>query len=409
MSLIVQKYGGSSVGSLDHIRNVALHVERTVKAGHKVLVTISAMGEQTDELLDMAMQLNARPPRRELDMLLTAGERISAALLAIALAERSVRALSLTGSQCGILTDETHGNARIHKILGDRVRLGLDAGQVIIVAGFQGMSPRTKEITTLGRGGTDLSAVALAASLGAASCQLYKDVPGVLTADPRVVASARLIPMISWGAMSTLAWAGASVLQPRSAHIASKFNIPFEIRSSVELDRPGTVVQGNEAMETPKIVAFAHKLQTSLITVRVGTPGGGSGASLTIGKALSWLWEHGESPLLSQQQSPERGVTDLTLVLKSGLVNEFIQTIVASDAAGDAKVGLLNRKDGLATITMVGEGFQQSPETVQRVCETLNGAAVVIDARNTAITVCVPEAEFKERLGDLHREFLSEH
>lgn len=408
MSLVVQKYGGSSVGSLDHIRNVARHVEHTVRAGNHVLVTISAMGEQTDELLDMALKLNKRPPRRELDMLLSAGERVSAALLAIALADRGVKALSLTGSQCGILTDETHGNARIHKILGDRIRLGLDAGNVIIVAGFQGVSPRTKEITTLGRGGSDLSAVALAASLGATACQLYKDVPGVLTADPRAVPAARLLPTITWGAMSTLAWAGASVLQPRSAHIASKFNIPFEIRSSLELDRPGTLVRGQEAMETPKIVAFAHKMQTSLIQVRFAAQGGKSGAH-ALGKALSWLWEHGESPLLSQQHIPDRGVTDLTLVMKTGLVDDFVKTIVASEPSGDAAVALLRRQDGLATITMVGEGFQQSPETVQRVCETLDGAALVIDARNTAITVCVPEPEVGERLQELHREFLSEH
>ncbi len=409
MSLIVQKYGGTSVGSLDHIRNVASHVERTVRGGARVLVTISAMGEQTDDLLAMAVALNARPPRRELDMLLTAGERISASLLAITLGGRGIKAMSLTGSQCGILTDETHGNARIHKILGDRIRLGLDGGHVIIVAGFQGVSPRTKEITTLGRGGTDLSAVALAASLGATGCQLYKDVPGVLTADPRAVPEARVLPEITWGAMATLAWAGASVLQPRSAHIASKFNIPFEIRSSLELDRPGTLVRGNEAMETPKIVAFAHKSQTSLITVRVGTPGGGKGPSLLIGKALSWLWEHGESPLLSQQQAMERGVTELTLVLKSSFVDDFVRTLSSSDHAVNSNVALVSRKDGLATITMVGEGFQQSPETVQRVCETLDGAALVVDARNTTITVCVPDDEVKQRLQDLHREFLSEH
>ncbi len=396
MRLIVQKYGGTSVGSLAHIQNVARHVQATVAAKNRVIVTISAMGEQTDDLLEMAMQLNDKPPRRELDMLLSAGERISASLLAIALAKVGVKARSLTGSQCGILTDETHGNARIHKILGDRIRHGLDEGNVIIVAGFQGMSQRTKEITTLGRGGSDLSAVALAASLGAATCELYKDVPGVFTADPRSVPHARILPEISWSSMSALAWAGASVLQPRSAHLASKFNLPFEIRSSIQLDRAGTIVRGaaahpeKPAVESPKVVALAHKTGTALVTYRFAK-------AAAIGEALAWLWQQGESPMLSYQQSPEPGVVELTLVLKASLVPEFGAALAAT---------VVRRVFGLATITIVGEGFQQSPETVQQVCKTVGDAARMIDSRNGAITICVAEDQVTRCLGELHAEFL---
>src|SRR5690606_30593967 len=195
--LIVHKYGGSSVKSIERIEAVADHIADRARAGDQLVVTISAMGAQTDELLQMAIQISASPPRRELDMLLTAGERISMALLSIALQKRGHHAVSLTGSQSGILTDETHGNARIHKILGDRIRQGIADNRVVIVAGFQGVSPKTREVTTLGRGGSDLSAVALAAALDAKEVHLYKDVEGVYSADPRIVPNARLLPKIN--------------------------------------------------------------------------------------------------------------------------------------------------------------------------------------------------------------------
>ena len=181
MGLIIQKYGGSSVASLERIKAVADHIKSCAQQGNRLVVTISAMGSQTDELSKLAIAMSPNPPRRELDMLLTAGERISMALLSIALHDRGVDAVSLTGSQCGILTDQTHGNARITKILGDRIRSSLNENRVVIVAGFQGVSPATKEITTLGRGGSDLSAIALAATLKADKCQLFKDVENLMT------------------------------------------------------------------------------------------------------------------------------------------------------------------------------------------------------------------------------------
>lgn len=390
MTLVVQKYGGSSVGSLDHIRGVAQHVHATVRQGHQVIVTISAMGEQTDELLAMAHQLGKKPPRRELDMLLTSGERISAALLSIALADRGVDAMSLTGSQCGILTDETHGNARIKRITGERIRDSLGQGRVVIVAGFQGVSPRTKEITTLGRGGTDLSAVALAASLGAKVCQFYKDVDGIFTADPRAVPSARLLREISWSAMNALAWAGASVLQPRSCHLAAKFDIPLEIRSSIHLDRSGTIVKGRPTVESPRIEAMAQKSGVTLLVCRARH-------QAPLAAALDFLWRQGEAPLVSQQRFDGDGGEEITLVVKTAFADDCLALL-----GGE----VVRRVDKLTALTVVGEGFQQSPETIAAACAALPSRALVLDARNTALTFCLPEAEAPAAAKALHKALL---
>lgn len=239
MGLVVQKYGGTSVATIERIKAVAEHVHATVRSGAQAVVVVSAMGQQTDELLDLALQISKNPPRRELDMLLTVGERISMSLLSIALHQRGVPSVSLTGSQSGILTDEVHGNARIQTVLGDRIKAGLSRQNVIIVAGFQGMSAQSKEITTLGRGGSDLTAVALAHALKADSCEIYKDVDGVFSADPRDVPSAKLIRNLSWDEMSDLCWGGSSVIHARALFLAQKFQIPIEVRSSFNLDRPG--------------------------------------------------------------------------------------------------------------------------------------------------------------------------
>jgi aspartate kinase len=398
VSLVVQKYGGTSVGSLDHIRNVARHVGDTVAQGHALIVTISAMGEQTDDLLAMATKLNPRPPRRELDMLLTAGERISAALLAIALDERKVKSVSLTGSQVGILTDETHGNARITRITGERVRDSLANGRVVIVAGFQGVSPRTKEITTLGRGGTDLSAIALAVALGADRCQLYKDVRGLYTADPRTVGNARLLETLSFEGMTALAWAGSPVLHPRGAHLAAKYGVPFEIRSSLELDHPGTLIQRSDDVESPKIQALAQKTPVTLVTTRVA----GAAAQPLIAEALDWLWQQGESPLTSGQSLDEAGTT-LTQVVKSSLVGDYLEALAQAAATRGAKCETVRRTDGLAAVTVVGQGFQQSPETVARIFGALQAPPTLVATSNTVITVCVKESALKDALVDLHR------
>ena len=402
MSLVVQKYGGSSVASLDRLRCVAMHVAATVRSGQQVLVTISAMGEQTDDLLNMALALNPKPAGRELDMLLTAGERISAALLAIALDDLGVPSISLTGSQCGILTDDTHGNARITAILGDRVRGNLAAGRVVIVAGFQGVTSHTKEITTLGRGGSDLSAIALAASLRADACQLYKDVAGVFTCDPRRVPGARQLPHLSWAAMTALAWAGAAVLHPRGAHLAAKFRIPFEIRSSLDLSQPGTSIHGSAPLERPQTLALAHKRGMALATYRFAA----GDASSILAQVLAWLWRHGEAPQVNQQIMQHDGSVDLTLVIASSLINDLELMLASVTAQTHGRWERLNFRAGLATIATIGQGYKQSPETAAAICAILQNQLCFIDVTDQQIALVLDEVQLDTALMVLHAELI---
>ncbi len=234
--LIVQKYGGTSVGSPERIARVADRIIATKRAGNDVVVVVSAMGHTTDELVDLANAVSPAPPAREMDMLLTAGERISIALVAMAIMARGVEAVSLTGSQAGILTEGKHGEAKIAEIRGFRVRESLDEGKVVIVAGFQGVDPATKEITTIGRGGSDATAVALAAALEGDVCEIYTDVDGVFTADPRIVATARKLDEISFEEMLELSASGAGVLMSRSVEFGRRFGRPDP--RSIVVQRP---------------------------------------------------------------------------------------------------------------------------------------------------------------------------
>ena len=273
MSLVVQKYGGSSVADADGIKRVAQRIVATRKAGHDVVVVVSAMGDSTDELMDLANQVSPLPPGRELDMLLTAGERISMALLAMAIANLGLRARSFTGSQAGVITDSVHGRARIIDVTPGRIAGALDDGAIPIVAGFQGVSQDSKDITTLGRGGSDTTAVALAAALGADSCEVYTDVDGVFTADPRIVRGARRIPRISYEEMLEMAASGAKILHLRCVEYARRYGIPIHVRSSFG-NRDGTWIVGasreeseGDEMEQAIISGVAHDRSEAKITV----------------------------------------------------------------------------------------------------------------------------------------------
>ncbi len=270
MTLLVQKYGGTSVDGAERVRAVARRVAAARAAGHDTVVVVSAMGQTTDELLALARQVSPNPSRRELDMLITTGERVSMALLAMALHDLGVDAISFTGSQSGVLTDSTHGAARITGIRPDRIRAELARGRVVIVAGFQGVNPETREITTLGRGGSDTTAVALAAALGGA-CEIYTDVAGVFTADPRVAPAARVIPTISYRACSTLAHLGGRVLHARCVDLAARHRVPLVVRSSFD-DGPGTRLQEDD-MEGPHVDAVTHRDGCS-IAIAEGNAGG---------------------------------------------------------------------------------------------------------------------------------------
>jgi len=276
VALVVQKYGGSSVADADGIKRVAQRIVATRKSGNSVVVVVSAMGDTTDELKDLANQVSPAPPGRELDMLLTAGERISMALLAMAIANLGLEGRSFTGSQAGVITDSTHGKARIIDITPGRIQAALADGAIPIVAGFQGVSQTTKDITTLGRGASDTTAVALAAALGADYCEIFTDVDGIFTADPRIVPTARHIPRISYEEMLEMAACGAKVLMLRCVEYARRYQIPIHVRSSFS-NREGTWVadtstaREGEAMEQAIISGVAQDRGEAKITV-VGVP-----------------------------------------------------------------------------------------------------------------------------------------
>src|ERR1700688_2616745 len=260
MALVVQKYGGSSVADAAGIKRVAKRIVATKQAGNQVVVVVSAMGDTTDELIDLAKQVTPAPPGRELDMLLTSGERISMALLAMAIATLGMEARSFTGSQAGVITDEVHGRARIIDVTPGRISTALEDGAIPIVAGFQGVSQNTKDITTLGRGGSDTTAVAVAAALHADVCEIYTDVDGIFSADPRIVPNARRLDTVTFEEMLELAACGAKVLMLRCVEYARRYDLPVHVRSSYS-DKLGTIVVGSikdTPMESPLLTGVAH-------------------------------------------------------------------------------------------------------------------------------------------------------
>jgi aspartate kinase len=279
MAVLVQKYGGTSVDGPARIRVVAQRIAQARSGGSDIVVVVSAMGHSTDDLIRMAHEVSSAPSRRELDMLLSTGERVSMALLAMALHDLGLEAISFTGSQSGILTSGPHSAARIVDVRPDRIRAELGKGRVVIVAGFQGVDPTTKEITTLGRGGSDTSAVALAAALRPAACEIFTDVAGIFTADPRVVPESRRIPRIGYASCSTLAHLGGRVLHARSVDLAARHRVPLSVRSSFD-DSPGTEIVEDSRVEGSRVEAVTCR-KDCVIVLAEGTSGGrGEGRSI---------------------------------------------------------------------------------------------------------------------------------
>lgn len=255
MDIAVQKYGGTSLASIDRLERVALHIKASLGVAKRLVVVVSALGNFTDEWLDIATSLNPSPPKREMDMLLTVGERVSSSLLCMALHALGVEAISLTGSQCGILTDANHGNAKISAIRCSRLTASLQDYQVLVVAGFQGVCLETNDVTTLGRGGSDVTAIALAVVLAAQRCEIYTDVAGVMTADPKLDPNAKVINLMSWADMQAVADGGAQIMHPRACRLARKYALPFVVRSSFDFSLPGTQIGDQGA--TPRAVGLA--------------------------------------------------------------------------------------------------------------------------------------------------------
>ena len=399
MSLVVQKYGGTSVGDASRIRAVAGRVAERRRSGDSVVVIVSAMGHTTDELIRLSSEISPHHHPREMDMLLTAGERIAMALLAMAIRDEGVEAMSLTGSQAGILTDTSHGHAKIRDIKAFRVVEGLEAGKVVIVAGFQGVSPDTKEITTLGRGGSDATAVAMAAALKADVCEIYTDVDGVFTSDPQVVPDARKLDEVSFDEMLELAGAGARVLMPRSVEFGKRFNIPIHVRSSFH-DRPGTWVK-EKVMEQAIISGVVHDVSEAKITMR-GVPDTPGVAAAVFGP----LAEAGISVDMIVQNVSSGGVADISFTIPRELLAQATP-IAQGVAAGIGAAGV--DVDGtIGRVSIVGSGMRAYPAVAAKMFSVLASAGINIAMISTSpirVSCVIAESAVEEAVRLLHGAF----
>lgn len=406
MALIIQKYGGTSVADPDRIRRVAARVARDRRGGDSIVVVVSAMGDSTDDLLELAKQVTADARRRhprEFDMLLTAGERISMALLAMAIRDLGVEALSLTGSQAAIITDETHTGARIAEIRATRVREELANGCVVIVAGFQGVS-RTREITTLGRGGSDTTAVALAAALGADRCDIFTDVDGVLTADPRRVPAARPVKEIDYNEMVELASAGAQVMHPRAVEIGAKFSVPIRVLSSFRPDdgtRGTLITRRRKTMENLVVTGLASEEGYARLTLRGLPP-----TTETVGRVAAELGGAGISLDMLVLADRADGRRQIQLTVTEDVLHEALPICERIAAALDGEPVEVQR--GLSRVALVGSGMQGLPGVYGRAFETLVRGGIEVHAVSTSaisITVLVDTANEERTLQLLHTAF----
>jgi aspartate kinase len=404
MALIVQKYGGTSVADPERMRNVARHIATTRAAGHQLVVVVSAMGKATDNLMQLARQVSTNPPSREMDMLLTTGERISMALLCMALHDVGVDAVSFTGSQVGIITDTVHTKAKILEVKGDRVRSALGDDKVAVVAGFQGIST-AKEITTLGRGGSDTTAVALAAALDADSCEIYTDVTGVFTADPRVVPQARKVPVLQFDEMLEMAGAGSKVLALRSVEFARNHDVPIHVRSSFTWEE-GTWVVGRhhermKNMEEPVISGVVQDASESKITI-LAVPDR-PGVSADIFEALATANVNVD---MIVQNTSTSGTTDISFTVPKADVSTA-EPIVAR-IARDLGAGGVNHDDDIAKVSLVGAGMKTSPGVAAKMFRVLADNGVNIEMISTStirISVVVRAPMMQTAVQALHTAF----
>lgn len=381
MPLVVQKYGGSSLADAESIKRVARRIVDTRKAGNQVCVVVSAMGDTTDELLELADAVSPAPPERELDMLLTAGERMSMALVSMAIANLGDSARSFTGSQAGVITDDRHGKARIIDVTPGRITDALGKGHIVIVAGFQGVSQNTKEITTLGRGGSDTTAVALAAALDADVCEIYTDVDGIFTADPRIVPTAHKIDRISNEEMQEMAASGAKVLMLRCVEYARRFNLPIHVRSSFSY-REGTWVdpgQGEDDVEAPIIAGVAHDRSEAKITV-VGvkdTPG----SAAAIFNLIS-TQQVNIDMIVQNVSAVATGKTDVSFTLPKSDGQRAVQAL--QDAKAELGFESLQYDDQIGKLSLIGSGMRSHPGVSATLFQALADAGINIEMISTS-------------------------
>jgi len=410
MALVVQKYGGSSVGDAESIKRVAQSIAATRNRGHEVCVVVSAMGDTTDDLLELAREVTPLPPARELDMLLTAGERISMALLAMAIANLGLSARSFTGSQAGVITDSSHGRARIIDVTPGRISSALAAGHIAIVAGFQGVSSESKDITTLGRGGSDTTAVALAAALGAEVCEIYTDVDGVYTADPRLVPTARRLERVSFEEMLELAASGANVLMVRCVEYARRNAIPVHVRSSFA-NRAGTWVTdvpvpdtpGEDSVEQAIIAGVAHDRSLAKVTV-VGVadrPETAAGLFRTLADAEVNL------DMIVRNVSPATtGRTDISFTLPKSDGPTAVTAL--EKARGELDLEAILYDDAIGKVSLVGAGMRSEPGVAATFFGALAGAGVSVEVISTSeirISVVCREVDVPTAVRAVHDAF----
>ena len=406
MGLIVQKFGGSSVADAEGMKRVAARIVATKKAGNQVVVVVSAMGDTTDELIELANAVTPIPQGRELDMLLTAGERISMAVLAMAINNLGFEALSFTGSQAGVITDSVHGKARIIDVTPGRIREAIDSGAIAIVAGFQGISQDTKDITTLGRGGSDTTAVALAAALDADVCEIYTDVDGVFSADPRVVPSARKLKTVTYEEMLELAAAGAKVLHLRCVEYARRFNLPIHVRSSFSPNEGTWVVENHPeggTMEQAIISGVAHDKSEAKVTI-VGVPDR-TGIAARIFQAIADN-DINVDMIVQNVSAAATGLTDISFTVSKTEGQKA--TDVLKRIQGEVGFASLIYDDTIGKLSLVGAGMRSHPGVTATFFASMADAGVNIEMISTSeirISVIVREADVERAAKAAHSAF----
>jgi aspartate kinase len=402
LGIVVQKYGGSSVATAEHIRAVAERVGRARDSGSDLVVVVSAMGKTTDRLLALAGEVSRDPSPREIDQLLATGEEQSVALLAMALHDRGVAAASLTGPQAGMTVTGRYGSGVISEIRPERVHRLLEEGQVVIVAGFQGMNA-LGDVMTLGRGGSDTTAVALAAALEAERCEIYTDVDGVYTADPRIVREARRIPLLSPEEMAEMSWRGAKVMHPRAVELGALYGVEIHVRSSYS-EGPGTMIVGGEGLEHLEtrntLAGIVHDLDVSRVTLNSIRTGPG-----TLSRIFAPLAERGISVDVIVESGVKGGVADVAFTVRR---SDFAEARRLAVQVADSLGGVVEGEEGLGKVSVVGTGMLNRPGYAARMFYSLGEAGIPIRMVSTSeiqVTCVVPAERVEEAVRQLHKDF----
>ena len=401
MKLIVQKFGGTSVADTSSLKIVAERIIDRKKEGYEVVVVTSAMGSSTDELIDLANELSDKPTPREMDMLLSAGERITMSLLSMHLNSLGHSSFSLTGSQAGIITTSRHGKAEIEEISGERVREGIERGDIVIVAGFQGFNRDTREITTLGRGGSDATAVALAAALGAEKCEIFTDVEGIFTADPRIIDSAKLIDEITYDEMLEMSSSGAGVLMARSVEFGRRYNVPIIVKSTFTNNK-GTVVK-EKTMEEAIVSGVTHNDKEVKFTL-FGVPDQPGIAGTVFGS----LSEIGTNVDMIVQNVSKESITDISFTAPSEQQKDVEDTLKNISKQLDAKG--YDVDENIARISIIGAGMKSESGVASKMFKTLGDNKINISMISTSpirVSCVISSNDIETALNVLHEEFIT--